>query len=103
MCSFSPLPATHCPELSIANGDVVYTDETNFGSIADVQCNFGFTYISTDSLPLECLASGDWSPPIGNCSSEYREMTQCEHTTVVQGNKSKALPPHTKQLCCARE
>lgn len=55
---------------------MVYTDETNFGSLADVQCNFGFTYIpfnSTDPSPSECLAAGDWFPQVGTCDSECRD------------------------------
>jgi len=72
----SSLSATHCPELSIVNGNVVYTDETNFGSLADVQCNFGFAYTpfnSTDPSPSECLAAGDWFPQVGTCDSESRD------------------------------
>ena len=60
-----------CGQLSLANGEVSYSFNTAYNSVATYSCDDGYRLDGTNTRT--CLASGDWSGSPPTCSGKYNE------------------------------
>ena len=57
-----------CGELSLANGEVSYSFNTAYNSVATYSCNDSYRLVGTNTRT--CSASGDWSGSAPTCSGK---------------------------------
>ena len=58
-----------CPPISVDGGDIVFTDDQNFGSVASYSCFNGNT-LDMVTTTRTCLEDGEWSGYNPACNSK---------------------------------